>query len=264
MIDLISEYNNARFISEESLNKPFSDKIQAILNRGWAISTDIETGMGHNGVIITGLNPSYDNIPGTGKYNYSSAISNLETCDKTKGWHTKLQYWIRAKQVFGAPGELISNIGFIDLFPIRCTSQADFMIFDSEDSQGLLKSHLLKVTQQAIEELHPKVIIHANKTSGFYWGTVQINPWMGYVSESVLDSKYDISDGIRKLWSPEIDIRIITGINNTKNSIWQSPSQLVGSNTYLVIYKQLGFKYIKDPLKDRKVFKDLFEQLGIK
>ena len=138
------------------------------------------------------------------------------------------------------------------------------MIFDSEDSQGLLKSHLLKVTQQAIEELHPKVIIHANKTSGFYWGTVQINPWMGYVSESVLDSKYDIPDGIRKLWSPAIDIRIITGINNTKNSIWQSPSQLVGSNTYLVIYKQLGFKYIKDPLKDRKVFKDLFEQLGIK
>ena len=91
MIDLISEYNNARFISEELLNKPFSDKIQAILNRGWAISTDIETRMGHNGAIITGLNPSYDNISGTGKYNYSSAISNLETCDKTKGWHTKLQ-----------------------------------------------------------------------------------------------------------------------------------------------------------------------------
>lgn len=263
MMDLILEYNKARSISETAQNNLFSNEIQSILDRGWAISTDLETGTGKNGAIITGLNPSYNNIPGDGKYCYSEAISHLDTCRKTKGWHIRQQYWIRARQVFGAPGELITNIGFIDLFPIRCTSQSDFIKFDSVDSKFLLKSNLLRVTQQAIEDLQPRIIIHANKTSSFYWGTDQCNPWMGYITEKVIDSKEDIPESIRKLWSPDIDIRIITGINNTDNCIWRSPSQLANTKPYLVIYKQLGYQYVKDPLKDRKVFQELFKQLGL-
>ena len=43
-----------------------------------------------------------------------------------------------------------------------------------------LKAELLRVTQFELERLRPKLIIHANKTSSFYYGTDPVFPWMGY------------------------------------------------------------------------------------
>lgn len=260
-MDLVKEYNTARQVATKSFM--FSEAITTILDRGWAISSDLEKGIGRNGVLVTGINPSYDGNPGEGKYNYSDAISYLDICEKKKGWHIKQQYWIRAKEVFGCPGELTSNIGFIDLFPIRCKEQSDFMRFDAEDKNFILKSNLLKVTQNAIEQMCPKIIIHANKTSGYYWGIDKHSPWMGYVTESVLDSKEDIPCEIRELWRPDIDIRIITDVSKDERCIWKGPSQLVDKKSYLVIYKQLGYQYIKNPREDRKVFERLFHLLGV-
>ena len=264
-MNLVENYNAATSAAKKSVS--FTNEMESILDRGWAISSDLENGIGMDGVIITGLNPSYNETQDKSeicKYSYSDALSDIERAKKyEKYWWVKRQYWIRAKDVFGEPGDIAKNIGFIDLFPICCTSQKDFMLFDIEDRKQILKSYLILETQRAIEDLHPRVIIHSNRTSSFYWGVNQQKPWMGYISESVNMTKEDVPDEIRKLWRPDIDIRIIKDISKDERCIWKGPSQLVDKKSYLVIYKQLGYQYIKHPIEDRKVFERLFHILGV-
>lgn len=72
--------------------------------------------------------------------------------------------------------------GYIDLFPLRVTKQKH----EFEKYVPLeLKAEILRVTQRELERLKPQLIIHANKSSAFYYGTNPDTPWMGYDLERV-------------------------------------------------------------------------------
>lgn len=70
------------------------------------------------------------------------------------------------------------EVAYLDLFPIRMTSQKDFM--KDNIIPISLKVALLEVTISAIEELAPRLIINPNKGSSVYWGLNKNKPWMGY------------------------------------------------------------------------------------
>ena len=74
------------------------------------------------------------------------------------------------------------DAGYIDLFPLRVTKQKH----EFEKYVPLeLKAEILRVTQRELERLQPHLIIHANKSSAFYYGTNPDAPWMGYDLERV-------------------------------------------------------------------------------
>lgn len=78
---------------------------------------------------------------------------------------------------------------------MRETNQNTFeRVFKQEN---IFRGRLLEISQKHIEELAPKLIVHANRDSMYYWGInknadgekVQYNntqdPWMGYKVERV-------------------------------------------------------------------------------
>ena len=76
-------------------------------------------------------------------------------------------------------------MGYLDLFPLKESRQLRFekILRPYND----LRMLLLKKTQEEIERIDPKLIVHANKGSLYYWGlnpaTYQKdyeNPWLNY------------------------------------------------------------------------------------
>ena len=76
-------------------------------------------------------------------------------------------------------------MGYLDLFPLKESHQLRFekILRPYND----LRMLLLKKTQEEIERIDPKLIVHANKGSLYYWGlnptTYQKdyeNPWLNY------------------------------------------------------------------------------------
>lgn len=239
-----------------------SEKMELILDRKWAVSSDLENGLGAGGVLITGSNPSFDlakEVPPFKLQYYSMSDACL---------NSKLQYWRLAKQLF-YDNVRKHNIGFVDLFPIRCTDQNDFECFDSADPKKILKRNLLQVTQNAIESLSPKVIIHANKKSGYYWGTDKDNPWMGYDFGEISDSDLPNKERIASLLATNkgIDARIITGTSNSPLSIRKNKEEasILENHTIVIFYCQLGYQFISNERKlyDAAFFRELFDLIGV-
>lgn len=251
----------------------FSDKIVEILDRKWAVSNDLENGIGRNGVVITGINPSYDpKYEGPQYYSFSSACNRIVELESgivhRKYWKIKEQYWIIAKDLF-YDNVLSRNIGFVDLFPIRCTDQKDFEHFDFTDTEKILKRNLLQVTQQEIEKLSPRLIVHANKRSGFYWGIDRSKPWMGYEFGDINDSEIQNKEQISSLLSrnKEIEARIITGKSHDDRVICKNKEQVssLANHTIVLFYCQLGYQQLSNERrqKDKAFFRELFELLGV-
>lgn len=116
------------------------------------------------GILITGINPSFN------KYFYSPDATFFETAN-TNG----SDYWSTKKNMVDI---FRGEVAYLDLFPIRMTSQKDFM--KDNIIPISLKVALLEVTISAIEELAPRLIINPNKGSSVYWGLNKNKPWMGY------------------------------------------------------------------------------------
>lgn len=124
-------------------------------------------------------------------------------------------------------------VAHIDLFPFREGSQNVF----NSTLPNELKAELLRVTQREIERLQPELIIHANKTTGFYYGTNPKHPWMGYNLQKIHDPDLD----------PKGDLYIINGLLNDNRRILYSVSKNDGLHStnlegkYLyVCYQQTG------------------------
>ena len=156
----------------------------SILARGfWCCENKPKEGK----LLLTGINPSYNN----------------RTPDKPTTPFADLKggFWEKKKEQFG---ELWNDdtMSYLDLFPIRESDQRHFeQSFDNNEHVRSIRGNILKVTQDAIEEMKPLLIVHANKDSLYYWGIKKNtpagddandyeHPWMGYKVKRVTLETY--------------------------------------------------------------------------
>ena len=156
----------------------------SILARGfWCCENKPKEGK----LLLTGINPSYNN----------------RTLDKPTTPFADLKggFWEKKKKQFG---ELWNDdtMSYLDLFPIRESDQRHFeQSFDNNEHVRSIRGNILKVTQDAIEEMKPLLIVHANKDSLYYWGIKKNtpagddandyeHPWMGYKVKRVTLETY--------------------------------------------------------------------------
>ena len=129
---LREEYHH---IIDEYINKhdDISQELEDILNRGVYCGAGLKKG----GILFTSINPSYD-----GKPEDELPANFLKECQGAKHW----QPYVDIAETF--PDK---NVGYIDLFPIRESSQTLFeKVVPTE-----LKSELLRLTMKKIWESEP-------------------------------------------------------------------------------------------------------------
>ncbi|MCC8117734.1 MAG: hypothetical protein LIP09_03175 [Bacteroidales bacterium] len=204
-----------------------SNQVKDILNRGIANCY----GNPSNGVLVVGINPSDDKIRRDSD-DYSFTLKdNVFTIEKPKG------LWKLFLKIFNTQA-LRDKVGYLDLFPIRCTSQKEFDIRFKNEIQ--LKVALLKVTQQEIERLKPKVILILNNGSEAYWGVLPKFVWMGYQFTSYIEFG-------------RIRLDIITGMREER-ILPELQTNLIG--TKVIWYGLYDHRHIKDKNKDKELEND--------
>ena len=148
------------------------------------------------GVLWTSINPS-----GTPNAPQENDPFNLMWEDLD----TSQAYWKLLKQKV-AP--VIDNCGHMDLLPIHIgvENKLHKLLFSKDnDEERKLAVKLLCASQEMIEFLRPKLIIHSNSTSRFLWGT-EINKgiyWLGYILEEetgFVPDCWKTGKGCRKLY----------------------------------------------------------------
>ena len=170
--ELLDAYNNVINEWKERIRMENGDVLE-LIDRGLIVCENTH----RRGLLLTGINPSFnekdEDVP---FFVFSDA--------KDKG---KSRYWAKKhKQFGGRDSDLVQNhMGYLDLFPLKESRQLRFekILRPCND----LRMLLLKKTQEEIERIDPKLIVHANKGSLYYWGlnpaTYQKdyeNPWLNY------------------------------------------------------------------------------------
>lgn len=162
-------------VLDEWLIKPgVKEETKSIIRRGmWCC---INTPELKDGILIVGMNPSFD------KYHIEEpddcTFSDVVNSNGSNYWKSK------KKMVQG----LNVPTAYLDLFPLRMTKQDGFMRDDV--ISVALKADLLRITQQQIESISPKIIINPNMGSKVYWGLNDKFSWMGYDME-IIDNPID-------------------------------------------------------------------------
>ena len=153
--------------------------------------------------LLTGINPSFGPHDGKWKFfpggydkpfTFRGAISNSKPQD----------YWGKKRKQFGYDqkrkqfsDDLCKTMAYLDLFPIRESDQRLFEQVFKNPKLTKLRADILSITQDAIEAMAPRLIVHANRQSMYYWGVkpaqeadVDANdyehPWMGYKVKRVV------------------------------------------------------------------------------
>ncbi len=161
-----------------------------ILRRGF-VTCDNDQVQIDSPCLLSGINPSF--MKGTEHegviktFVFAAAIEDPENKGNT--------YWGKKRKQYG---RIYKEMAYLDLFPIRESRQPVFEKVFRENIK--LRKDLLEITQKAIEEMHPRLIIHANRASLYYWGFVQEAPWMGYVFKRV---NPDVYSEFPKCMTPE-------------------------------------------------------------
>lgn len=103
-------------------------------------------------------------------------------------------YWRTKRKQFGGPDTLLvqNQIAYLDLFPIRERYQNVFEKAFLSYNEFRIK--MVSLTADAIEQYQPRLIVHANKSSLYYWGLNpatfemdKVNPWLGYHFSPIVD-----------------------------------------------------------------------------
>ena len=116
----------------------------------------------HGGILISGINPSNDEKP-----EKELPCNRLTECIG--------KYWKPYVEIANSFSE--DMVGYLDVFPLRCTKEADLLKIVPID----LKVSLIRKFMQVVEEyIRPNLIIYTNKSTGYLWGTDESHPWMGY------------------------------------------------------------------------------------
>lgn len=193
--------------------------------------------------LLTGINPSYDgkgcNPWGILSYTFQEKTTPPQN---KKNWHNT--YWGKKKKQFC---NLCEEMAYFDLFPLIESDQTSFERIFKKDTAFL--GRLLELAQIHIEEMSPKLIVHANRSSMYYWGInnkdvidrgADVNnlkdPWMGYKVERVLEQ--DVPPSMKKYDRYKLfPFYRITGFidsNNRINNKKLLQTNLVGS--YILEY----------------------------
>lgn len=158
-------------------NKISAD-IKKIIERGY-VCCDNDGVSEHPTLLLTGINPSFSEEAG-------SSPGRIHEPPFTFANATG-RFWSKKHHQFGE--ELKKSMAYFDLFPILETHQRggfEKVFLEAND----VRASFLEITQESIEDMSPKLIIHANRDSMFYWGIKKCgggndenNPWMGYKVE---------------------------------------------------------------------------------
>ena len=241
---LLAEYHKAA-VNWEKQNTP-DDFVTAVLKRGfwtcWGNNKDVD-------VLVTGINPSF-----TGKQHepFPAFAGTLEATEwshfypsfrECSGNHWNPILKIVANQFrVNQPHE--EKAAYLDLFPLRVTSQKDIDKIPRE-----LRANLLRVTQKEIEYLSPRLIVHLNRSSWFYWGIDIEYPWMGYDLEKIEN------------YTGKGELYRICGMQNTDSKILPlTKTNLEGS--LLLLYKHQTPRGRLLPEEERLTEEDIREIFG--
>lgn len=165
---------------------PFeSDTLIDILKRGICIcDNDNVKPADNNTLVLCGINPSGkggDNEKYVCQFHFNDAQDS-----------GKSDYWkIKHNQFGGKCSNFVQeHIAYFDLLPLINTKQNEVESYFKE--YNAFRFDLVKKTAEAIEDIKPKLIIHANNGSLYYWGlnprsyTQDLKkPWLGYSFKEV-------------------------------------------------------------------------------
>lgn len=177
-------------------------------------------------ILWTSINPSGSPNAPQGNVPFNLMWDNLDESQT---------YWKLLKQKV-AP--VIDICGHMDLLPIHIglENKLHKLLFSKDNlKERNLAVNLLRTSQEMIEDLRPKLIIHSNSTSRFLWGT-EINKgifWLGYILEEVSGFVPDCwkeGKGCRKLYQ-------IKGLHPDSIKTIKSTNLL---GTFLLIDYQVG------------------------
>ena len=143
--------------------------------------------------LLTGINPSFGSHDGKWEF-FPGGYAKPFTFRGATNSNSQ-DYWGKKRVQFG--DDLCKTMAYLDLFPIRETYQILFEQVFNNPKLTKLRADLLSITQDAIEEMKPRLIVHANRQSMYYWGVkpaqeadVDANdyehPWMGYKVKRVV------------------------------------------------------------------------------
>ena len=164
---LINKYQD----TVEEYSELISGEAKVILSRGLVVCNNDEVKSPR--LVLSGINPSYNpKHPEVAPFNFATASGS---------------YWRIKHKQFGGSGSLLvqNHIAYLDLFPVRERYQN---VFEKAFlSYNEFRFRMASQTADAIEQLQPRLIIHANKSSLYYWGLNpasfemdNVNPWLGY------------------------------------------------------------------------------------
>ena len=177
---VFNEYKEGK--QEPGKENPFKsndNKITEILERGLYYCNN-DTVLTDNILVLCGINPSGD---GKNKGNIIDSYCPFKYA-KDQG---RSDYWEKKHNQFGGKdSDLVQNhIAYFDLLPLINSEQGD--VESSLKKYNDFRFDLIKITAKAIEDLKPKLIIHANKASLYYWGLHPSKyckdtkkPWLNY------------------------------------------------------------------------------------
>ena len=175
---------------EECHNKNYLDAYSIIARGFWYCKNKPK----ERKLLLTGINPSYDGTLYGKDWIKTTPFADLTRLDKNG-------FWKKKEQQFGGLWN-DDTMSYLDLFPIRESDQRHFeQSFDNNEHVRSIRGNILKVTQDAIEEMKPLLIVHANKDSLYYWGIKKNtpagddandyeHPWMGYKVKRVTLETY--------------------------------------------------------------------------
>ena len=238
---LLAEYHKAA-VNWETKETP-DDFVTEVLKRGfwtcWGNNKDVD-------VLVTGINPSFTGmqhepfpafagtLEATEWYHFYPSFIN---CSGSH-WNPILKIVANQFRV-NQPHE--EKAAYLDLFPLRVSSQTDMDKIPVE-----LRANLLRVTQMEIEYLRPRLIVHLNKSSWFYWGIDREHPWMGYGLEKIEN------------YTGKGELYRICGMQNTDSKILPlTKTNLEG--TLLLLYKSQTPRGILLPEKELLTDEDIRE-----
>lgn len=154
--DFVKNYDNQPDI--------FPKKFIEVLKRGYCIAKDVT--MDHVDVLITGMNPSENKDKGSNEYPaFKIPVPNRSG-----------QYWHAINRYYNKD----YKFEHVDIFALREKHQ-QFLAKMGNNKEALdFFVQQLFLTQNLIENIHPKLIIVPNKSAFAYWGKLTNYTWMGY------------------------------------------------------------------------------------
>ena len=189
------------------------------------------------GILITGINPSYNKkCPNGGIFSFIDIMRDEKCYKSSSYWRNK------ESQFYDKDYSLLEKTAYLDLFPFAQTEQKQFMKDIRPNIDFQVKT--LEITLDEIERLRPRLIIAANTSTSYYWGITEAT-WLGYNLQKVnTDSLPPCFNGT--------NLRIYKIVGDTG---YKESNDRVGQDVYTNKSNLLGAYFIEYGLYDERMKK---------